>query len=161
MGSPAQASSTASEAAPTPTASPPSPKPTAMQVTHDIRVTYANTSIDTGLFRDTLTWQVDVCTPDKELLKDETLSRVRLYLRQDDTWIRQPATAEAALGGRCQKGSVNLTIPQTERAPAGLDNDTWTTCSDYRAVLPETKNFARTTVDFCQQVRQREVGSAE
>jgi hypothetical protein len=139
------ATPSAPAAKPTPSTPPP--------LTYDVRVTYENESIRQGLFRDTLSWQVDVCSPDAELLSTRNLARVRLYLRSDGRWVRQPADARASRGGRCGKGAVNLTIPQVAAQPSDPIPGGWTPCARYRVILPETSKFAKTFVDMCQQVR--------
>lgn len=143
--------SPSSPAAPSPS---PTPSPTPVEQS-SVRVNYQSSSIPDKVFVNTLDWTFDVCSTDASLTASEIVSKVGLYRRVGDSWERVPATPTAIAGGRCGAKKVNLTLDASAQAPSTSANvGEWSTCVQYRVVIPATKRFAKTYVDMCLQVKR-------
>jgi len=113
------------------------------------RVEYANKDIPEGEF-DVLAWTFDVCATDQDLLEDSVIEQVILSKRDGDSWNRLPNEASASPGGRCEDDEVNLIVKGEEEAPSeDAVNEGFGACQRYRVAIPETKDFAASTVNFC------------
>lgn len=135
---------------PSPSASEP-PDPPA---TYQTLVNYKSKSIPDTRF-DGLSWRFDVCTTDKSFLTKRYLTGIKVSQRAGDEWKGVKVTPRAERGGRCPESQVNLTFEGAEKAPATPPPDgEWSPCRNYRAVLPETPNFARTSVEFCVRLTE-------
>jgi hypothetical protein len=140
-------SSSAFSVPPTPAASP------AFEPRYEVVVEYEADSIPDRRFDNTLTWMVDICSPDRTLLRPTYSSDIRLYTRGignaggENRWRRTAARPEVSAGGRCDEGEVNVVMSMTEPTPTTVPS--FTSCKDYRLVIPETPNYRRSTVDMC------------
>jgi hypothetical protein len=109
------------------------------------------------LFAGTLDWQVDVCTADVLQLQRANRDRIRLYVREDGEWTKLDGKAATERGERCGPDRVHISVPATEPTPAAsATGQGWSECRDHRLVLPETKRYARTTIDMCVRTRADE-----
>ena len=144
------ASQTASEPAveSTPTAEEiPEPQPI-----YATTVDYSNERIPDRVFDNTLDWSFDVCVADLEFLKPANLDKIQV--REGAGGPLVDISAKGVQGGRCQASEVNLTFDSNEPVPPVESIGTgWSACRPYRVVLPETTNFARSTIDFCVRTR--------
>ena len=115
-------------------------------------VDYSNERIPDRVFDNTLDWSFDVCVADLEFLKSANLDKVQV--REGAGGPLVDVRAEGVQGGRCQASEVNLTFDSSEPVPPVESIGTgWSACRPYRVVLPETTNFARSTIDFCVRTR--------
>ena len=153
------ASATNASVDPTPDAASPAPITTPAPVSPAPSLTYSiwvdhEDPIPDQIVMNSLDWQVDLCSPDTEVANAKVSKRIALYKKQDDKWVRQPAAATTALGDRCGKNRVHIVMDANEDAPPeSAIGKGWTKCVDYRVVVPETGNYARTYVDMCVRTR--------
>lgn len=134
---------------PEPTHSPTTPAPT-----YSVRVNYANRGIPDQTVKNSLAWQVDVCSTDAQLLKASTRNQIRLYAREGGRWSPQKSTFTTNEGDRCGKNGVHVVLNAVEDAPsASAIGAGWSDCRSYRVTVPETSSFAKTILDMCVQTR--------
>lgn len=128
-----------------------SPTPTVVPI-YATTVDYSNERIPDRVFDDTLEWSFDVCVADLDFLRERYLDGVQL--REGAGGPRVDVDVTGVQGGRCQASEVNLTFDYVEPEPDESAIGTgWSACKPYRVVLPETGNFARSTIDFCVRTR--------
>lgn len=115
-------------------------------------VDYSNERIPDRVFDNTLDWSFDVCVADLEFLKPANLAKIQVREGAGGPLVDIEPTG--VQGGRCQASEVNLTFDSEEPTPSVESIGTgWSACRPYRVVLPETANFARSTIDFCVRTR--------
>lgn len=115
-------------------------------------VDYSNERIPDRVFDNTLDWSFDVCVADLEFLKPVNLDKIQVREGAGGPLVN--VKAQGVQGGRCQASEVNLTFDSNEPEPPVESVGTgWSACRPYRVVLPETTNFARSTIDFCVRTR--------
>ena len=127
---PDTASSTAASSV---TAPPPEP-------TYSVRVSYSAKGIPDLTVKDSLVWQVDLCSTDTQLLKAATRERIQLYAKEAGSWVKQPGDVTTKRGDRCGADRVHVVIDAAEASPAPTAIDRgWSECRDYRVAVPETR----------------------
>ena len=129
------------------------PSPAAIPApTYATTVDYANDRIPDRVFDNTLDWSFDICVSDLEFLK--AANRQKVSFRQGAGGRQLDVEVAGVQGGRCRASEVNLTFDYSEPTPPNEAVGTgWSACRPYRVVLPETANFARSTIDFCVRTR--------
>jgi serine/threonine protein kinase len=122
--------------------------------TFSVRVNYANKRIPDRTVKDSLAWQVDVCSTDAQLLDSATRRQIRLYANEGGKWSPQKSKVTTSKGGRCGKNGVHVVLEAVEDTPKEeLIGVGWSKCRNYRVAVPETKSFAKTNLDMCVQTR--------
>lgn len=118
-----------------------------------VKVEYAGSAIPDATFGNSLEWTFDVCSSDKAWLAKGAASKLLMYASQDGTWKRVSAKPTSTKGGgRCKATEAHITIPHAE-SPPDDPTETWSPCKRYRVVIPETKSFRKSNVDFCVRIR--------
>lgn len=111
------------------------------------------------IVKNSLDWQVDLCSPDKQVATPGIRNKIALFHKENGEWVRQPAKASAEIGDRCGKNRVHIVLDASEPAPPESElGKGWGSCTDYRVVVPETKDYAKTYVDMCVRTRVDEEG---
>ena len=118
------------------------------------RVNYVEDPIPDKTFTNSLEWEFDVCSQDRELAQTRFVSRIALYEVKSGKWSRIAAKAVVLTPGRCKAGQFNITIAAEEVAPdSGQVGKGWLDCVKHRVITPETATFAKSYIDFCVQTR--------
>lgn len=145
---PSEAAATATAEAPAASAEP------VVEPVYGVKVSYKGDAVDGFVVEDSLDWDVDLCSTDKELLKPAIADRILFSKGTGDSWVRQRADVSVRPGERCGKDGVHIVIPRTEQAPdESAWGQGWSPCTDYRISIPETSTFARTKLDACVRTR--------
>lgn len=109
------------------------------------------------IVKNSLDWQVDLCSPDAAIAASDNVKKIALLKKVDGKWVRQATPANVEAGDRCGKQKVHIVMDVSEPPPAeDRLGKGWGKCTDYRVVIPETKNFAKTYVDICVRARSDE-----
>jgi len=146
---PARSSSSAGGASASDAASPAEGPPN-----YVTRVNYVKDPIPDKTFTDSLEWEFDVCSQDRELAQTRFVSRIALYEVKAGKWSRIAAKPVVLTPGRCKAGQFNITIAAEEVAPdRGQVGKGWLDCVKHRVITPETATFAKSYIDFCVQTR--------
>ncbi len=117
------------------------------------RVNYQSESVE-DTETDGLAWTADLCLSSPSLLQGTYRNRIRLDTRANGAWTPVPgAKVVSKRGGRCGDDGINVlvTAKALDPGPAWVGKG-WTTCRNYRVVIPETPQFAPTNVPMCVAV---------
>jgi serine/threonine protein kinase len=127
---------------------------TSLPFAYGVKVSYEDDLVEEFVVEDSLTWSVDLCSTDLELLEPDVADEIRLAERIDGEWEMQEIKVSVTPGERCGNDGVHIVIPRSEPAPLdSAQGKGWSECSRYRLTIPETSNFAKTQARLCVRTR--------
>lgn len=131
---------------PTPTAT---PTPDIPETTVTTRVNYRVDAIEDTEQSGTR-WTAELCLRDPELTQAGVARRIGLYRLESGRFTRQDDRAIVDGAGRCVDGQTRVAFTGDVTPPSADQVDQgWGRCQRYRIVIPETRRYGRTVVEFC------------
>lgn len=139
------------------TASAPSPQPTSLDPVIELRLTLAKGEAEPEVFTDVDEYSFRYCYPEANLRTDEIPERLVFQRLVGDEWETDPdIDVRVVPSQRCPDGESAVTLT----APAPLADsltEAWTSCQDFRVLIPRLSSDKRAPIRFCLQ--QREVSN--